>query len=160
MADQVFNQAKGRVIEFYNRIVTNDPTASAFVIVLLKASESDALLIDRDDLGLILAEAANTEADFTNIGARKVQTDTELAALPAPDDGNDRYEVDMPDITWTGAGNGTNNNLLKLLITYDSDTGAGTDTNIVPCTHHDFVVTTDGSDLTAQFNALGFFRAA
>ncbi len=159
MADIVHNISKGRVIEFYNRIVTNDPTNSAFIVVLFKVIDTDAVIIDLDDLGLIIS-GSSTEADFTNYGARKALTDSELAALPSPDDSNDRYEVDAPDQTWTGAGNGTNNNLVKLLITYDNDTAAGTDTNILPCTAHDFVVTTDGSDLTAQFNALGFFRAA
>ena len=66
---------------------------------------------------------------------------------PTPDDTNDRYDIDIPDQTWTSVG-------------YDSDTTGGTDANILPCTHHDFSVTTDGSDLTAQIDAAGFFRAA
>ncbi len=158
MADQVFNIAKGRIVEWYNRVESNDPTNSAFIIVLLKVAEVDATLIDYDDLGALIA-GANTEAIFTNY-ARIVLESAELDALPAPDDSNDRYEVDFPDQTFSSAGNGVNDTLVKLLITYDSDTGAGTDANIIPATHHDFAVTTDGSDLTAQFNALGFFRAA
>ncbi len=159
MADQVFNIAKGRTVEFYNRIDSNDPANSAFILVLLKLSESDATLIDHDDLGAVLGAAGTTEADFTNY-ARKVLTDAELAALPAPDDTNNRYDLDLPDQTFTSAGGATNNSLVKALICYDADTTGGTDANIIPVAHYDFVATTDGSNLVLQWNAAGFFRAA
>ena len=51
-------------------------------------------------------------------------------------------------------------NWTDLVICYDSDTTAGTDSNIIPLTLHDFVVTPDGSDITAQIAAAGFFRAS
>ena len=158
MADLAFNIAKGRVVEWYNRVKSNDPANSAFIVVLLKVAEADATLIDYDDLAAILA-GSNTEADFTNYG-RVVVTDAELAALPAPDDGNDRFDIDMPDSVWANAGNGANNNLVKLLICYDSDTTGGADANIIPCAHYDFSVTTDGNTLTAQKDAAGFYRAS
>lgn len=159
MADGVFNIAKGRVVEYYNRVKSNDPSASALVIVALKTSglESDATLIDYDDLAAILA-AANDEA--TNSGyARKVLTDADLAALPAPDDTNNRYDIDLPDQTWSAVA-ATGGAWSKLLVCYDADTAAGTDANIIPLTHHDFVVTPDGTDIVAQIAAAGFFRAA
>ena len=78
MTDQVFNIAKGRTVEYYNRVESNDPTASALIVVLLKVVQSDALLQDHEDLGALLA-AANTEAAFTGYG-RKTLTDVELAA--------------------------------------------------------------------------------
>lgn len=159
MADQVFNIAKGRIVELYNRVESNDPTNSAFIVVLLKASEADATLIDYDDLGTLLAVAGNTEADFTNY-ARKVVTDSELAALPSPDDTNNVYDVDLPDQTWTSAGGASNNTLTKLLICYDSDTTGGTDSNIIPLAHFDFTPTTAGGNLTAQINTAGFFRGS
>ncbi len=43
---------------------------------------------------------------------------------------------------------------------YDGDTGTGTDANIIPLTSHVFAATPDGSDLTAQLPAAGFYRAA
>ena len=46
MADGVFNIAKGRVRELYNRVKSNDPANSAFIVVLLKANVADATLID------------------------------------------------------------------------------------------------------------------
>ncbi len=159
MADGVFNISKGRVVEYYLRVDVSDPTDAVFEIFLMKATEADATLIIRTDVADIFAEGGNTEADFTTY-ASKILSDSELAALPAPDQTNDRYEVDIPDQTWTSAGNGTNNTLTKFLTSYDSDSTGGTDANTLPMTHHDFAVTTDGSDLTAQINALGFFRAA
>ena len=158
MADQPFNIAKGRVVEWYNRVKGNDPANSAFIVVLLKVAEADATLIDYDDLGAILS-GANTEAVFTNYG-RKTVTDSELSALPAPDDSNDRFDIDMPDVVWSNAGNGSNDTLVKLLICYDSDTTGGTDADIIPCAHYDFAVTTDGNVLTAELDAAGFFRAS
>lgn len=159
MADQPFNIAKGRVVEFYNRVESNDPANSAFIVVLLKVSEADATLIDYDDLAAVLGAAGTTEADFTNY-ARKVVTDAELDAFPAPDDTNNRFDIDMPDLLFTSAGGASNNNLVKALICFDSDTTGGTDTNIIPCAHYDFVATTDGSNLTMEINAAGFYRAS
>jgi len=159
MADQPFNIAKGRVVEWYNRVKSNDPANSAFIVVLLKLSVADSVLIDYDDLGALLGAAGNTEADFTNY-ARKVLTDSELAAFPAPDDTNNRYDIDLPDQVFTSAGGAVNNSLVKAFVCYDADTTGGTDSNIIPCAHYDFVATTDGSNLTMEINAAGFYRAS
>lgn len=158
MADGPFNIAKGRVVEWYNRIDSNDPTNSAFIVVLLKVAEADATLIDYDDLGALLL-GSNTEADFTNYG-RKTLTDAELVSFPAPDDTGNTYDIDMPDQLWTSAGGATNNTLVKFLVCYDSDTGSGTDANIIPCAYYDFAITTNGGNLTAQIATAGFYRAS
>jgi hypothetical protein len=160
MGNFVFNIAKGRVVEYYNRVESNDPSTSALVVVLLASTsiEADSALIDYDTLAAVYAGATN---EATNTGySRKVLTDTELSALPAPDDGNDRYDIDIPDQTWTGVANDGTGGIGKLLVCYDANTGAGADTDIVPLTAHDFVVTPDGSDITAQIAAAGFFRAS
>jgi hypothetical protein len=159
MADSVFNIAKGRVVEYYNRAENNDPANSALIIVALKATglESHAALQDYDDLAAILA-AANDEA--TNTGYARITLESaQLAALPAPDDTNNRFEVDIPDQTWTAVQT-TGGAWAMLLICYDPDTTSGTDSTIIPLTMHDFAVTPDGSDIIVQVNALGFFRAA
>ena len=159
MADQPFNIAKGRAIEFYNRVESNDPTNSAFIVVLLKVAEADATLIDYDDLNALLGAAGNTEADFTNY-TRKTLTDADLDAFPSPDDTNNRYDIDLPDITYTSAGGASKNTLVKAILCYDSDTTGGTDANIVPVAHYDFAVTTSGGDITLQWNASGAYRAS
>ncbi|MDH3660229.1 MAG: hypothetical protein OEU92_09395 [Alphaproteobacteria bacterium] len=157
MADGTFNIAKGRVAELVNRVASNDPANSALVVVLLRTSVVDATLEDFDDLGAILADAGVDEADFTNY-ARKVLTDAVVSA-PTPDDTNNRQDSDIPDQTFVNAGGATNNNLVKLLVCYDADTTGGTDANIIPLTHHDYVATTDGNDLRAIVDP-GFHRAA
>ena len=137
---------------------SNDPANSALIIVALKATgiETDAVLKDYDDLAAILA-AANDEA--TNTGyARKTLTDADLTALTI-DDTNDRVDLDVADQTWTGVAT-TGGAWAKLLVCYDGDTTAGTDSNIIPLTAHDFSVTPDGSDITAVINAAGFYRAS
>lgn len=157
MANQVFNIALGRVAELYNRVDLNDPANSALIIVVLATSgiESDAALKDKDDLAAVVLGTTN-EVTNTNY-ARKVLTDADLAAF-APDDTNDRVDLDIPDQTWTAVAVGDGFN--DLLVCYDSDTTVGTDANIVPLTMHDFVVTPDGSDITAQIAAAGFYRAS
>ena len=157
MADLVFNVAKGSVAAYHNRVNDNDPANSALIVVLLKTAAADSTLRDQDTLAAILA-GGSTEADFTNY-ARKTLTDSDISAATV-DDTNDRVDADIPDQTWTSAGGASNNTLAKLLICYDSDTTAGTDSNIIPLTAHDFVVTTNGGDITAQIAAAGYFRAS
>lgn len=142
MANIVFNISKGRGVEFYNRVKSNDPANSAFILVPIETAglEADATLIDADTLAAVLAGATNEQ---TTMG-RKVLTDADLAALPAPDDANDRYDVSLPTTTWVGA---TGNPISKLLLAYDSDTTAGTDTNIIPVLMFDFVMTPSGADI-------------
>ena len=156
MADFVFNIAKGRVAELYNRVDLNDPTNAALIIAIINTSATDAVLKDLDTLAAIEADA-NT-AEVANSGyARKTLTDADIVAF-APDDTNDRVDLDIPDQTWTAVAAGTA--WTDLLVCYDGDTTAGTDSNIVPLTQHDFAVTPDGSDITAQIAAAGFFRAS
>lgn len=157
MADFVFNIAKGRVVEYYNRVKGNDPTNSALVIVVIDANgDTDATMKDRDDLAALLGGTAN-EVTNTNY-VRKVLTDADLAALPSPDDTNDRYDIDLPDQTFSAIAAGTA--WTDVIICYDPDTTGGTDSAIIPLTCHDFPITPDGSDITMQVNAAGFFRAS
>ena len=153
MANIVFNIAKGRVVELYNRVENNDPTNSAIILVPIETSglESDATLIDADTLAAVLSGTTNEQ---TTMG-RKTLTDSDLAALPSPDDGNDRYDVSLPTVTWTAA---TGNAISKILVCYDSDTTAGTDSNIIPLTMFDFVVTPSGADI--QMTTGVFYRAS
>ena len=146
MADGIFNIAKAAFAEKFRDGASNG------IVMLLKANEAEATLLDRDTVALVLAETGTDEADFTNY-ARK----TGLTGTITVDDSNDRVDVDIPDQTWTSAGNGSNNTLTKLLVAYEE---SASDTGRIPLSHHDFSVTTDGSDLTAQFNAAGFGRAS
>jgi len=152
MANFVFNTAKGRVAEFYNRVDANDPSTARLVIIPLETSgiETQANLED----SLFVSEVLDGTTNEQTTMGRKYLTDTDLAALAA-DMTNNRMDVDIPDITWTAA---TGNAISALVIAYDPATSA--DSAIVPLTHHDFVVTPDGSDIVAQIAATGFFRAS
>jgi hypothetical protein len=153
MANIVFNIAKGRVVEFYNRVKSNDPANSAIILVPIETTglETDAVLIDADTLAALVAGATNEQ---TTMG-RKVLTDVELAALPAPDDTNDRYDISLPTTLWVGA---TGNPISKIAVCYDSDTTSGTDANIIPLCMFDFAQTPSGSDI--QMTGGPFYRAA
>ena len=105
MADFVFNIAKGRAAELYNRVDSNDPANSALIVAAFNSSDTDATLRDLDTLAAI--EGAASTAEATNSGyARKVLTDADLVAF-APDDTNDRVDLDIPDQTWTAVAAGT-----------------------------------------------------
>jgi hypothetical protein len=153
MANIVFNIAKGRVVEFYNRVKSNDPANSALILVPIESSglEADATLIDADSLAALLSGTTNEQ---TTMG-RKPLDDTALAALPAPDDGNDRYSLNLPTTTWTAA---TGNAIAKIAVCYDADTGGGTDSDIIPLTMFDFAQTPSGADI--QMTGGEFFRAS
>ncbi len=155
MSDFVMNVAKGRVAELYNRVDLNDPANSALVIVVIDANgDTDATMKDRDTLADLLGGTAN---EVTNTGyARKTLTDSDIVAF-APDDTNDRVDLDFPDQTWTGVGSG--DSWTDMAVCYDNDTTSGTDSSIVVLTLHDFVATPSGTDITAQLDSFGFFRA-
>lgn len=153
MANIVFNIAKGRVGEFYNRVKSNDPANSAIILVPIETAglEADATLIDKDDLAAVLAGTTNEQATM----GRKTLTDADLAAMPAPDDANDRYDFSLPTTTWAAAGG---NPISKILVCYDSDTTGGTDANIIPLTMFDFAVSPSGTDV--QMTGGVFYRAS
>lgn len=144
MADIVFNVAKGGAAEK----VHDDATKIG--VLLVKTAESDALMRDRATITAVIS--GSTEADFTNY-ARK----TGITATLTIDNTNDWAQITIPNQTWTTAGGATNNTLAKLVVFYDE---GGTDGTRIPLTAHDFVVTTDASDLTAQIAGTGFYRAA
>jgi len=155
MADFVFNVAKGHVSEYAARVLGNDPATSTFEVVLLKASAVDATAQDYDNLSLVLGDAGTTESDATDY-VRKNITDTGQGLTRTVDDTNNRIDIDVSDIVWTGLGGATNNTLTDLLFCYDPTAGA--DTTIIPCTQHDFGLTTQDTDVTAQVT--NFFRAS
>ena len=153
MANIVFNIAKGRVVEFYNRVENNDQPASALILVPIETAglEADAVLIDADNLTAVLVGTTNEQVTM----GRKILTDVELAVLPAPDDTNDRYDISLPTVIWSAA---AGNAISKILVCYDANTGLGTDADIMPLTMFDFTQTPSGGDI--QMTGGAFFRAS
>lgn len=144
MANIVFNVSLGRVA--YDATLPNASDALIIVPIETTGIETDAVLRDYDDLNTLLAASNNEQ---TSMGRKTVTSVTVTV-----NDTNDRVECDFADLTWTAA---TGNPISALLVCYDNDTGAGTDSNIRPLTKHDFAITPDGSDVTATVT--DFFRA-
>mgnify|MGYP000476344003 FL=1 len=153
MANIVFNIAKGRVAELYDRVKSNDPANSAIILIPIETSglEADSVLIDADTVAAVLAGATNEQSTM----GRKTLTDSDLASIPAPDDTNDRNERSLPTVTWAAA---SGNAISKILVAYDSDTTGGTDSNLIPLTMFDFAQTPSGADV--QMTTGVFFRAS
>lgn len=152
MANVVSNVSKGRFHEY--AVQARDVAASAFILVPLSAVEADAAVVDHDDLAALLGAAGNTEL---TTGGWNRKTITGGDVVVTVDDTNERVDIDIPDQTWTAV---TAGNSVALILAFDDDTGAGTDANIIPISKHDFSVTADGSDVTAQIDAAGILRAA
>ena len=139
MASVQFNVSKGREVELYNRVDGNDPTNSAFVLMILRSGSTNGLggLQDFDTFAAILA-GGYTEAG--NAGySRKVITDADISPYTV-DDTNNRILLTLPLQTFTGIGVASYNWDLGIW-GYDNDTTGGTDANIVPITGHELRTT-------------------
>lgn len=145
MGNFVFNRAKGRFVEWAERVNSNDPTNSVLVIDVLATSgvESDATLLDKDSFSDLVSGTTN----FVTQSSIRKTIDQAGGITVTYDDTNDRVDVDVPDQTWTAVPSGDGWN--DVVFGYDSDSTAGTDANILPLSQHDFVVTPDSSDITA-----------
>lgn len=142
--DLVFNVAKGTPAE-----KTADAATNLGVIILrTTALEADSGLRDRVTLADILS--VSSEPTNTNY-ARK----TGLTGTVTIDQGNDWVNVSIPNQTWAGVLSG---DVWAKLIVYYQESAA--DSGRIPLTAHTFDVTPNGADITAQFAAAGFFRAA
>lgn len=147
MADFICNIAKGRLAQYGDLSAAND----AIIAIPVEASgvEADATLKDKTTVTDFFSGATNEQ---TTMGRKTISSSVTVTV----DQTNDRVDIDIPDQVWTAA---TGNPLSDLLIAYDGDTTGGTDANIVPVSVHDFSVTPDGSDITAQIATAGVWRA-
>ena len=142
MGDLVFNRSKGAFAEMFRDGAANG------IVLLLSTGVADATMADFDDVAALLAGAPVEVVDGSY--ARK----TALTGTVTVDDSNDRTDVDIPDQTWSAL---AGPDPVSLVVAYEN---AAADATRIPLSHHDFAVTSDGSDVTAQFNAAGFARAA
>lgn len=145
--DLVFNVSKGEVKEKAKLSAAND--ALLYVLIEATGLEADATLKDYDDLSALLAGTSNEQVNQ----ARKSTTTATITV----DDTNDRVDIDIADQTYAALGGNATG---KILLCWDGDTTTGTDSNVQPLTAHSWDVTPDGSDVTAQIAAAGFFRAS
>jgi hypothetical protein len=142
MADFMFNIAKGAFVEKVR------DSAAALGMLLLIAADTDDAMRDTDTVTALLATGANEATDGSY--ARK----TGITGSITVDDTNNRVDVDVPDQTWATLAGAA---ITDLVVFYED---AAADATRVPISCHDFAVTPDGSDVTAQINASGFARAS
>lgn len=152
MSDFVFNIAKGRAAELYNRVKSADPSAARLYIIPIAAGAvTDATLRDCATFADVITAGVT---ELTSGGwARKTLAAADLATLAA-DNTNDRMPLDTADQTWTAVSTGTSTDLIFAY----SATASPTNAQLVPMTQHDFAITPDGSDVTAT--VADFYRAS
>ena len=142
MADIVLNDAKGRIAELLKPVAGG--AGAGVVVVPLSAQDTDDTIRDAGpDLTTVLALGGTTEQ--TTSWSRKTIADGSVT-ITIDDSAND-VTLTLPDQTWTGPT--ASNNVVALLICSD---GASDALRYV-LTKHEFAVTADGNDVTADFNA-------
>ena len=146
MGNFVFNVAKGSVAYYASLPASND----ALIVVPLEQDnlEDDNILIDMDNLGQILSGSTNEQ---TTMGRK-----TAVNVTVTVNDTDNCKNLDMDNIVWTAA-NG--NPVRALLICYDPDTTASSDSSIIPLAKYDFNVTPSTGDVTLVVPTVGFMRA-
>lgn len=151
MATHAFNIAKGRAVELTNRVKVADPAASRLYVVPLSTLVAQATAQDVDDFAaLITAGAVEATTGGWN---RKTIAAADITAIGTGDDANDRFDVDFIDCVWTAI----TVSIVSLVVCYAS-VATPTNAQMMPLSHHDFVITQDGSDVTATVNV--FYRAS
>lgn len=150
MANGVFNIARGKTAYYLDDSLGLTGANSRLVIVVLSEVEADDTLNNYDTLSAVLA-GSNSEADATNYA--RIQVAAAGVTASVNDTTNTAKVVIDADQSWTSVANDDSNGAWdKLLICYDADNTAGTDANIVPLTYHDFSVTPNGGNITADFD--------
>lgn len=154
MASIVANIAKGREVEFYERVNSNDPTNSALIMgILIAGGDSLATLQDYDTISAMLA-GPSTEAAATGY-ARKTLTDADLGVW-APDDSLNRVLLTLPLQTFSP---NTGETWDIAWVAYDPDTTSGTDTTLIPISYHELridgsaIPTLTGSNIVVDLSA-------
>lgn len=148
MANQVMNFARGK----YGHLASDGLSGanSRLVVVVLEAAEADDTLNNYDNLGALLGAAGNTEASST--GYSRKEHAAANVTFTVDDTGNTAKVTIDTDDTWTAVSQAGTESWVKLLVCYDSDNTVGTDTDIVVLSHHDFAVTPNGGDITADYD--------
>lgn len=155
-----FNVTLGREVELFNRVKLNDPANSAFIMLAIAVTglEADATLREYDTVAAILA-ASNNEVTNGSY-ARKTLTDADLTAYTV-DDTNNLILLTLPVQTFATVASG--DSWGKIIVAFDPDTTAGTDTTLVPVSAHDATyqnayIVPNGTNIVVDFSG-GWIQA-
>ena len=153
MVDTVFNIA--RAAAYHDNVEQNSPAGCELVVMAVVSTETHDAMANTDDFGALLALTNCAEATNTNY-ARKILVAADITQTV--DDTNNWVDQDITvDPVWSSVAAG--DNWTHLVIGYDP-LGTGVNANIIPLTVHDFSVTPNGGDITAQLAASGYYRAS
>lgn len=141
----IFDSAKGRWVEKYMLPLGTDN----ILVYLVKASglQADATLDNHATMASLLG--ANTQATFTNYAVKVLSAVDITVSLSSG-----TWTVDTADQIWTSAGGASNDSLGALITAYRPTSGTGTSGQL-PLSKHEFVVTTNGTDLKATITSIG-----
>ena len=153
MADLIFNIAKGRLVQLAKNVDDGSPANSRLILIPYNCADTDDAVRDCDTVAAV--EALASTAERTANGWNRKTLAAADVTLTLDDSGN-TYSVDITDQSWTP----TADAVTDLLLAYDADNTAGTDSDLVPLAWYDFAITPDGSTVTAQINASGAFSAS
>jgi hypothetical protein len=151
VANFVFNIAKGKVGYYTADALGLAGANSRVVIVVLETSEADDTLNNYDDLATLIA---GTPVEWTATNYARIQLAAAAITFSVDDTANSVKTVVDADQTWNSV---TGNASVDLLMTYDSDNTGGGDASIIPLTCHDWVVTPNGGNITADFDQTNGF---
>jgi len=154
LANFIFNTAQGRVRTYFDN-AAGGVAAAQIVAILLKAADTDDVGRDFATVSALLAGVAD-EATFTNYARKDIE---DAAITVVVDNANNWTKIDITDQTWVAAGGAANNNLTDVVFAYDA-TGIGADSALIPLCQHDFIHTTDGSNLPLLIHVDGLIRAS
>ena len=155
MANQLMNFARGAIGWYSDPLRGLVAANSRLVIVILQVSVADDALNNFDELEALLADAGNTEALST--GYSRIEVAAANITWTVDDTGNDAQAIFDADQVFSGISQAASESWVKLLVCYDADNGVGDDGDIIVLTHHDFAVTPNGGDITADFDQTNGF---
>ena len=155
MANQLFNISRGAIGYYADDARGLVGATDRLHLVLLQAAEVDDTLNNYDTLSALLAATLNTELITTGTNYSRILLDSTDITWTVDDTGNDAQAIVDADQTWTSVTQAGTEVIVKLLVCWG--TSGATDANIRPLTHHDFSVTANGGDITANFDQVAGF---
>ena len=123
-------------------------STDSLCIMLLTNTVTDTILGAFTTFQAIFT-AGGVEASFTNYARIQVVANNVVSIASHVV----TFDITV-DPSWASAGGAVNQTLTRLIIGYKPTSGSA-DTAIIPLGYYDFAGVTDGSNLTAQINALG-----
>ena len=160
MADVVINRALGKIHQYAENVDSNSPASSVLrmfaLVVTGGVGAEDNAIRDLSTMTMTGLFALTNVAEATNAGyANQAMSDADVTITI--DDANNRVDIVGGDQTFTSVVAG--DVWTDLVIAYD-DAGTDSDAATIPLSKHDFAVTPNGGDITADEPVAGFARCA